>query len=465
MSRTLVTPVVLSGGSGTRLWPLSRDNKPKQFLDFGGQHSLIQQTILRCRGDIFAAKPIVVAAEAHRFLIAEALRDIGTSADILLEPLRRDSCAAVVVGVLQAFAQNSEAVVLVVAADHYIPDVKAFAGAVAAGVAAAEAGWLVTFGIQARSASTGYGYISAGESVAEGLVRKVKAFVEKPNATTAQSYVDQGYFWNSGNFLFKAKAFLDEAARLVPDVVKAAQKSLQLAVVDLDFLRLDAEGFAQSPQISVDFAIMEKTTRAAVLPVDYLWSDIGTWDSVAATLGQDDDGNAVVGRGVVADSRNVLVHAENRLTTVVGCEDLIVVSTRDAVMVAQKGHSEKVKTLVARLKDEKFWEADNSVRRYRPWGYQELLDDGEGYQVRRISIDAGQSISRQSHAKRAEHWIVVKGEAVATLNADEIALRVNQSLSIPAGSLHHLTNVGQAPLMLIEIQTGDDIDEDDVKRV
>jgi mannose-1-phosphate guanylyltransferase / mannose-6-phosphate isomerase len=348
MAVTKVIPVILSGGSGTRLWPLSRSARPKQFLSFDGGPTMIQQTLLRCQGDGFDGRPIFVGADQHRFVLAEAARGLGVAADIVLEPMRRDSCAAIVAGALQAMARDEEAVILVVAADHHVPDAAAFAACVAEAVPAAEAGLLVTFGIKPRSPSTGYGYIMPGAPVA-GAVRRLQKFVEKPDHDTAVRYIADGYLWNSGNFLYKAKSFIAEAKVLVPDVVAAVAASLKGAERDRDFIRLDAEAFARSPQISVDFAIMEKTAKAAVLAVDYAWSDIGSWDAVAGSLAADAHGNAIVGDAVLKASRNVFVHSEGMLTTVLGCEDIVVVTTKDAVLVAKRGVTEKVKAVVDQL--------------------------------------------------------------------------------------------------------------------
>ena len=459
-----IIPVILSGGSGTRLWPLSRDAKPKQFLSFGGGPTLIQNTALRCQGEGFDPRPIFVAAEAHRFMVAEAAADINLEADIMLEPMRRDSCAAIVAGALQAFMRNKQALILVLAADHHIPDVAAFQKAVISAAPAANEGWLVTFGIRPKSPHTGYGYILPGASTGTGPVFKVSRFVEKPDLKAAQTYVAQGYLWNSGNFLFKASVFLDEVRRLVPGMVEAIDASLQHAQTDLSFLRLIAEDFAKAPQISVDFAIMEKTDRAAVLPVDYDWSDIGSWDAVAKSGAADEHGNVFVGRGVAEASHNVMIHSEGKLTTVLGLEDLVVVSTRDAILVAAKSATEKVKDLVAHLKVLGHREAEESAMQYRPWGHREMLDEGEGYLVRRIHVLPGGVISRQSHANRAEHWIVVQGKASAIVDGHIHHLEHNQSLMVPAGTVHQVSNEGAGALVLIEVHTGARLDEGDVKR-
>lgn len=343
-----IIPIILSGGAGTRLWPLSTPQKPKQFLRFGSPHSLIQDTFLRCQGTLFDARPIVVTAEAQRFLVAEALREVGLAADILLEPMGRDSCAAIVAGALAAVARQPDAMVLVLAADHHIPDSSAFAAAVQQAVPAAEQGALVTFGVRPSHPATGYGYILPGDA-AEGACRRVAAFVEKPDAAAAARHIANGCLWNSGNFMFRAQAFLDEARRLAPDIVTAVSAALSSALHERDFTRLDAEAFAACPRISVDFAIMEKTGKAAVLPVDYVWSDVGSWDAVAEASAPDAQGNAIAGQGHVLDARNVFLHSEGRLSTVLGCDDVIVVSTPDHVLVMRKGASGRMRDLVSAL--------------------------------------------------------------------------------------------------------------------
>ena len=460
----LIIPVILSGGSGTRLWPLSRNSRPKQFLNFGGGATLIQQTALRCQGEGFDPRPIFIGAEAHRFMIAESALEIHVAADIILEPMRRDSCAAIVAGALQAFARNSDALILVLAADHHIPDSAAFQKAVREAATAAEQGWLVTFGIRPTSPHTGYGYILPGTDTGAGPVQRIARFVEKPDLETAESYVEKGFLWNSGNFLYKASAFLDEARLHVPLVVEAVSQSLAMAQRDLDFLRLEKQAFAASPQISVDFAIMEKTARAAVLPVDYEWNDIGSWEQVAKSVAADADGNAIVGRGFALSSSNVMIHSEATLTTVLGLDDVIVVSTRDATLVAKKSATEKVKDLVARLMKAGHREAEDSTLQYRPWGHRELVDEGAGFAVRRISVVPGGEIARQSHEERSEHWIVVQGKAQASLDGKTVALTQGQSVMVPAGSIHQISNQGNEPLILVEVHTGTKLDESDVKR-
>jgi mannose-1-phosphate guanylyltransferase / mannose-6-phosphate isomerase len=348
-----IIPIVLSGGSGTRLWPLSTEAHPKQFLGFTGTQSLIEETLMRCVGVGFDPRPIIVGAVAHRFLLAEASQRCNIKADVLLEPMRRDSCAAMVAGALQAKSRDPNSLVLVLAADHLIPDNKAFQQAALTAAAAAAAGYIVTFGIVPIKPATGYGYILPGTESQFAGSFELKQFVEKPDIETAKRYMVEGYLWNSGNFLFKATTFLEEAKRLVPEVYSAVEKSLVNASRDTDFIRIEAMAFSESPSISVDFAIMEKTLRAQVFPVNYAWSDIGSWDSVAAIAPADTSGNSIVGQGYVEDGQNVLIHSQNKFTTVVGVDGIIVVTTQDAVLVIGKGHAEKVKSLADRIENMK----------------------------------------------------------------------------------------------------------------
>lgn len=465
MAARSIIPVILSGGAGTRLWPLSRDTKPKQFLRFGTDYSLIQETALRCRGGCFDDRPLVVSAESHRFMVAEDLLEIGVSADILLEPMRRDSCAAIVAGALHALARDSEALVLVVAADHRIPDPEHFGAAVASAIPDAEAGHLVTFGIKPREAATGYGYILPGPPLRTGGAAKVERFVEKPDRPTAETYIASGYLWNSGNFLFRADSFIAEAERLAPGVVTAVRGALEAAERDLDFMRLEKTSFAMSPQISVDFAIMEKTEKSAVMAVDYDWSDIGSWEAVWQVMSHDAEGNAAQGKAVILSGGNNLVHAEDRLTGLVGVDDLVVVTTRDAVLVSRRGQTEKVKALVTALKERGYAEADRAQQQFRPWGHTERIDLGGHYRVNRLTVKPGGGLTRQQHHKRAEHWVVVEGAAEVTIGETVHNLVANESVQVPAGAIHRLANRAGVPLVLIEVQTGDYLGEDDVVRL
>jgi mannose-1-phosphate guanylyltransferase / mannose-6-phosphate isomerase len=349
-----IIPLILSGGAGTRLWPLSRDSKPKQFLRFSTEYSLFQETLLRCKGPIFDDRAIVVSGENQRFLIAEDLNSIGAKAEIILEPMRRDSCAAIAVGCLQAIKRAPDALVLVLAADHLIPDAQAFVQAVAAASIDATNGYLTTFGIKPTHAATGYGYIHPGALIRNEGCSRIDAFVEKPNVETAQKYIREGYLWNSGNFLFSAAAFIAELKIHAPKIFEAATKSLELARHETDFIWLNTEAFSESPQISVDYAVMEKTEKTAVMAVDYDWRDIGSWDAVYALFPADDHANVIEGQGLVLNGRNNLVHSAQKITTLSGVDDLIVVVTDDAVMITKRGQSEKIKELVGALVSHSF---------------------------------------------------------------------------------------------------------------
>jgi mannose-1-phosphate guanylyltransferase / mannose-6-phosphate isomerase len=356
-----IIPLILAGGAGTRLWPLSRGQAPKQFLKLDGKHTLLQHTLLRCAGKAFDTRPILVGAADHRGQLLETMQTLQRNADIILEPMRRNSCAAIAAGVLRALERDKNALVMVLAADHHIPDVAAFEAAVHEAAKAAADGKIVTFGIKPHHAAIGYGYILPRHADNETVARKIERFVEKPDAETAERYLAEGYLWNSGNFLFRAERFVEELAAHAPDILKAVSQALQMAERDRDFIRLATDPFSASPTISVDYAVMEKTAEAVVLPVDYFWTDIGTWDSVATMITLDATGNAIVGRGIVQGGKNVMIHSEGRLTTVIGCDDLVVITTGDAVLVARKGATEDVKSLVDRLRAKGYVEADGAV--------------------------------------------------------------------------------------------------------
>lgn len=442
---------------------MSRASKPKQFLSFGTPHTLFQETVLRCRSEIFDARPIVVGSEQHRFLIAEDLHAINVEADILLEPVPRNSTAAIAAGCLQALKRDKNSQVLILAADHHIPDVKSFRDAVGRAQKDAENGHLITFGIKPDRPATSYGYIEADSKLS--AARKVHKFIEKPDSEKAKRYIEEGYLWNSGNFLFRADVFMQELGRLAPDIRDAVTKSFELGQSDLDFVRLDKASFEQAPSISVDYCIMEKTNHAAVLPVDYAWSDVGSWDAVAGVVTSDGLGNAVIGEASILKGRGNFIHSQEKLTTTVGINDVIVVATRDAVLVADKHHAEDVKTLVAQLQTEGKSEANTALQIFRPWGNYEQLDVGSHYQVKRITVKPGGELSLQKHKRRAEHWIVVAGEAEVTIGENVTTLQPNQSAHIPLGEVHRLANRGDEPVILIEVQSGDYFGEDDIIRL
>lgn len=454
-------PVLLSGGSGTRLWPLSREAYPKQFLPLAGDRTMVQDTWLRI-APLAGARPIVVANEEHRFLVAEQLRQVGAPAPhILLEPVGRNTAPAIAAAALQAMADGSDPILLVLPSDHVVRDAGGFRRAVQAAMPAAEAGALVTFGIVPDAPETGFGYIQA--EAGEGL-RKVSRFVEKPDAATAKSYLDAGgYYWNSGMFLFRASRYLEELERFRPDIVAAVRGAFAGAHSDGDFVRLDKDAFAASPADSIDYAVMEKTGHAMVLPVDIGWNDVGSWSALWEVGERDADGNAHHGDVIAVDTRNSYAYAQ-RLVALVGVDDIVVVETDDAVLVARKDRVQEVKQVVARLKDSQRSQAVLHREVHRPWGSYDSVDMGVRHQVKRIKVKPGAKLSLQSHAHRAEHWIVVKGVARVTRDNDVFELYENQSTYIPIGAKHRLENPGKEPLELIEVQSGDYLGEDDIVR-
>ncbi|MGX5730742.1 mannose-1-phosphate guanylyltransferase/mannose-6-phosphate isomerase [Pseudoxanthomonas beigongshangi] len=454
-------PVLLSGGSGTRLWPLSREAYPKQFLPLAGDHTMVQDTWLRI-APLSGARPIVVANEEHRFLVAEQLRQVGAPAPhILLEPVGRNTAPAIACAALQAMADGADPTLLVLPSDHVVRDAGGFRRAVQAAMPDAEAGALVTFGIVPDAPETGFGYIQA--EAGEGL-RKVSRFVEKPDAATAQSYLDAGgYYWNSGMFLFRASRYLEELERFRPDIVAAVRAAFAGANSDGDFVRLDKDAFAASPSDSIDYAVMEKTDHAMVLPVDIGWNDVGSWSALWEVGERDANGNAHHGDVIAVDTRNSYAYAQ-RLVALVGLDDVVVVETDDAVLVARKDRVQEVKQVVAQLKDSQRSQAVLHREVHRPWGSYDSVDMGVRHQVKRIKVKPGAKLSLQSHAHRAEHWIVVKGVARVTRDNDVFELYENQSTYIPIGAKHRLENPGKEPLELIEVQSGDYLGEDDIVR-
>ena len=463
----MLTPLILSGGSGTRLWPVSRRNLPKQFLALAGRDTLFQQTLERTRRLPGIGSPIIVASEDHRFLAAEQLREAGiTGASILLEPSARNTAPAIALGAMHALAADPDALLLVLPADHLIGDNKQFVDAVTKALPMAQAGWLVTFGIRPDRPETGFGYIRRAESLPEGGYR-VERFVEKPDLATAGGYVaDGGYDWNSGMFLFKAGRYLEELGEHAPAMLAAVRDAYATATTDLDFVRVDAGLFSAVPDKSIDYAVMEKTTRAAVLPVSCGWSDIGSWSALWMAGERDADGNLREGDTLVVDTRNSLLRSHDRhLIATVGVEDLVVVSTPDATLVAHRDAAQDVKRIVDQLKSS--GRSEHSLHRVvqRPWGSYDSLEEGERFQVKRIVVKPGASLSLQKHHHRAEHWIVVSGTAEVTCDEKVFLLGENQSTYIPLGSVHRLRNPGKVPLELIEVQSGSYLGEDDIIRL
>ncbi|SFT81776.1 mannose-1-phosphate guanylyltransferase/mannose-6-phosphate isomerase [Halomonas saccharevitans] len=460
----MITPVIMAGGSGSRLWPLSRQLRPKQFLPLTGEGSMLQETLKRL-APLEHRSTLLICNEEHRFLVAEQVRQQGINdARILLEPEGRNTAPAIALAALQAAEEDPEALLLVLAADHLIRDVAQFHESVIHARRLAEQGQLVTFGVVPTHAETGYGYIQRGEEQGDVGFR-VKRFVEKPDRVTAQDYLVTGdYYWNSGMFLFSAKRYLEELERFQPAMVKACRAALAGASEDLDFSRLDAEAFKACPAESVDYAVMERTEYASVVPLDAGWSDIGSWSALWEVSARDSEGNACHGDVMLHDSHNLLVHADHRLVATVGVEDLVVVETKDAVLVACKDRVQEVKQIVARLKAEKRSEQESHREVYRPWGVYDSIDHGERYQVKCITVNPGAKLSVQMHHHRAEHWVVVSGTAKVTIGEDTRLVTENESIYIPIGQVHALENPGKIPLELIEVQSGAYLGEDDIVR-
>lgn len=456
-----IQPVILSGGSGTRLWPLSREAYPKQFLSLAGELTMLQATWKRV-APIAARGPLVIANEEHRFVAAEQLQQVGAEpAAIILEPVGRNTAPAIAVAALEATRDGGDALLLVLPSDHVINNETAFRSAVQAAAAAAEAGKLVTFGIVPTGPETGYGYIKAADG--QGL-RAVERFVEKPDLGTATRYVSSGqYYWNSGMFLFKASRYLQELERFQPAMLAGSRQAWQQARRDADFTRLDKEAFTAVPSDSIDYAVMEKTADAVVIPLDSGWNDVGSWTALRDVSQQDGDGNAHQGDVIAIDCRNTYAYAQ-RLVALVGLDDVVVVETDDAVLVGKADRMQDVKTVVAQLKAEGRSEATWHRKVYRPWGAYDSIDNGERFQVKRITVKPGGTLSLQMHHHRAEHWIVVSGTAEVTRGDEVILLSENQSTYIPLGVTHRLRNPGKLPLELIEVQSGSYLGEDDIVR-
>lgn len=456
-----ILPVILSGGSGTRLWPLSREAYPKQFLPLVGDVTMLQATWNRVAA-IAGAAPIVVANQEHRFMAAEQLRECDvTPQALILEPIGRNTAPAIAIAALQALAAGEDALLLVLPSDHVVRDDAAFHAAVKQAAVAADAGKLVTFGIVPTAPETGYGYIKAQ---AGNGVHPVDRFVEKPDLATAQQYVSSGeYYWNSGMFLFKASRYLQELDSLQPAILAACRTALDKASRDSDFIRLDADAFAASPSDSIDYAVMEKTGDAAVVPLDAGWNDVGSWSALWEVSDKDADGNACHGDVIALDCRNSYAYG-NRLIAMVGLEDVVVVETDDAVFVGHKDRVQDVKEIVAQIKRDGRSEAAAHRKVYRPWGAYDSIDNGARFQVKRITVKPGATLSLQMHHHRAEHWIVVSGTAEVTRGEEVILLAENQSTYIPLGVTHRLKNPGKLPLELIEVQSGSYLGEDDIVR-
>jgi mannose-1-phosphate guanylyltransferase/mannose-6-phosphate isomerase len=471
----MLIPLILSGGSGTRLWPLSRELHPKQLLPLVGKRTMLQQTAQRVGGLPELASPIVVCNESHRFMVAEQMREQGvTPQAIILEPIGRNTAPAVAVAALVALdrarkaaeGRSSEAadpVLLVLPADHVIRDVAAFQAAVVAGLPAASAGKLVTFGVVPDRPETGYGYIRRAQG--SGPAYAVQKFVEKPDAATARTYVDSGeYYWNSGMFMFRARTYLEELRRHAPAMLSACEDAVAAAARDLDFTRLAKTEFAACPSDSIDYAVMEKTSEAVVVPLDAGWSDVGSWSALQDALPRDEAGNVTTGDVLIEDSSGCYLHSTSRLIGAVGLKDHVVVETKDAVLVAPRDRVQDVKALVNQLKEQGRYESSLHREVFRPWGSYDSIDNGDRFQVKRLVVKPGATMSLQLHHHRAEHWIVVSGTAQITRGEETFLLGENESTYIPVGAKHRIANPGKVMLHIIEVQSGSYLGEDDIVR-
>lgn len=462
-------PVIMSGGSGTRLWPLSRKNRPKQFISLINHRSLFQNTLDRLRSLELRIKPVVVCNEDHRFMVADQLQETwAATSTIILEPVGRNTAPAIALASLAAVKEHGhEAVLLVLAADHHIVDADGFCNVLANAKGLADAGMMVTFGIVPRHPETGYGYIKAGDKVPENLVNAsiVERFVEKPDYETAEQYVDSGdYYWNSGMFMFKAGRFLEELGRYRPEILDVCTEAYNKAQRDLDFMRIPHEIFVNCPQDSIDYAVMEKTDKAVVVPLNVGWSDVGAWSALWELGVQDGDGNVLHGDVWQINSRGSYFHAEKKMIAAVGVKDVVVVETADGVMVADRNQVQDIKIIVDLLKNAGRKEVDFHREVHRPWGVFDSIDNGMRYQVKHITVKPGGKLSVQMHHHRAEHWVVVSGTAKVMINDKIQMLSENQSTYIPIGAIHSLENPGKIPLEIIEVQSGAYLGEDDIVR-
>ena len=459
----MITPVIMAGGSGTRLWPLSRSNYPKQFLKLSGQHTMLQNTLNRLNG-LNHSPAMLICNEEHRFIAAEQLRQLGAEhSGIFLEPVGRNTAPAIALAAFKAIEMGEDPLLLVLAADHVIEDIASFHHSVNQAAELALQDKLVTFGIIGNKPETGYGYIKRGERYQTGFV--VNSFVEKPDVATAERYITSGdYYWNSGMFLFKASRYLNELKTFRPDIYEACEKAIKIQSNDLDFIRVDKTEFEACPDESIDYAVMEHTKDAVVVPMDAGWSDVGGFAALWEVSARDENGNAFKGDVKAVDTKNTLVFGEDKLVATVGVENLVIVNTKDAVLVAHKDQSQHVKSIVQQLKAENRSEATMHREVYRPWGKYDSVDSGERFQVKRITVKPGAKLSVQMHHHRAEHWIVVSGTAKVQIDDTEQFVTENESVYIPITAVHALENPGKVDLELIEVQSGSYLGEDDIVR-
>ena len=472
-----ILPVIMCGGSGTRVWPASRESLPKQFIPLVGEQSTFQMAMEVLSDPVFET-PVVISNHAYRFLLGEQLLAMKRLAHIVLEPEGRDSGPAVAVAAAVAARMAPDTIVAVLAADHVVRDKAGFVALCREAAAAAAEGFIVTLGIKPNHAAIGYGYIKPGAPVlsrhgaedgdgvsGEHQVMKLERFVEKPDRATAERYVSEGYLWNSGNFFFRASVMEEELRAFEPAMMEAAAEAVALARSDLDFTLLDAAAFGRATKKSIDYAVMEKTARAAVVPADIGWSDVGNWSAVWELSDRDGDGNSIRGRGAVVQAKNVHIRSDDHLTTIVGVDNVIVVTTQDAVLVVHHDHGDKVKQLVEKLRAQGHREALEHKRSYRPWGYYQSIDNGARYQVKRIVVKPSAALSLQKHFHRAEHWVVVQGIAEVTRGNEVVLVHENESIYLPIGTVHRMINPGKIDLELIEVQTGSYLGEDDIIRI
>lgn len=463
-----IVPVLLSGGTGSRLWPLSRETYPKQLLSLFGEKTLLQQTALRVADPTLFTTPMVIANAEHRFVISEQLHAVGISDPaMVLEPFGRNTAPAAAIAALKASEQDPDAVLLLMPVDHWVRDHALFRSAVSTGITAARQGRFVLFGLRPTTPATGFGYIRKGDALAAlPDVHDVNGFVEKPDlATAVQFLIGNEHLWNSGIFLLSARALLDELSRRAPDVLAACREALAGATRDLDFLRLDENAFKACPSISIDHAVMEKTDRAGVIVADFDWSDVGSWSALWTMGDKDRSGNVLVGDVVMEDASGCYVRGEGPLVAALGVEDLIITATPDVVLVTRRDRDQDVGKLVERLKANGHRSATQTQSVHRPWGYYQSIHAGDRFQVKRITVNPGAKLSLQKHFHRAEHWVVVNGTAIVTRDDEEILLRENESIFVPLGCMHRLENPGKVPLNLIEVQSGPYLGEDDIVRV
>jgi len=464
----LIVPVLLSGGTGSRLWPLSREAYPKQLLSLLGEKTLLQQTAMRTSNNAMFASPMVVANAEHRFAIGEQLRETGIDdARIILEPIGRNTAPAVAVAALIAMERDPDAIILATPVDHWIGNRDTFLQAVELGLQAAQSGKLVLFGMRPTHPATGFGYIRAGEELSkDSPIHAVSGFTEKPDAATAEQYLANGnYFWNSGIFLLPARKLIEELRAHAPDVLDAARQSLADATYDLDFLRLDEAAFSRAPSISIDYAVMEHTKQGAVIAADFEWNDIGSWSALWSVAVKNPSENVEIGDVVAEDSTGCYLRGEGPLVAALGVENLVITATPDVVLVTTRGRDQDVGKLVQRLKANGHRSATQTQNVHRPWGYYQSIHAGDRFQVKRITVNPGAKLSLQKHYHRAEHWVVVNGTAIVTRDDEEILLRENESVFVPLGCMHRLENPGKVPLNLIEVQSCAYLGEDDIVRV